>query len=137
MIFQDIINAVVLNALLFTYAEKEHIYTSMVKDFNEYSKEKNLNIELNLISLTPLNTTINISNYSSMIKTLINKRSKKYDIYFYYGSFTYEYGKHFEDLKKYSEIINNFEPETIKSICTYDNKIVGFVYIILFFNIFN
>jgi len=121
-----IINAVILKALLFTYAEKEHIYTSMVKDFNEYSKEKNLDIEINLISLTPLNTTINISNYSSMIKTLTNKKSKKYDIYFYYGSFTYEYGKHFEDLKKYSEITNNFEPETIKSICSYDNRIVGF-----------
>jgi len=123
-----VIKAIVINALIYTYSDKEPIYTSLAKDFNEYSKEMKLDIELNLVALTQLNSTTYIGNYSSMIETLIKKRSKKYDIYFYYGSYTEEYGMHFEDLKGYlsQEFINNFEQETIESVCTYKDKIVGF-----------
>ncbi|KAL6630325.1 periplasmic binding protein-like II [Neocallimastix californiae] len=62
-----------------------------------------------------------------MIENLLFRNSVKYDIYFYYGSYTEKYGPYFVNLEKYlsKEHIEKFDKDVIKNVCLYNNVIVG------------
>ncbi|OUM59304.1 hypothetical protein PIROE2DRAFT_15192 [Piromyces sp. E2] len=119
--------AIQLNALGFIYIERIHLYTSFVKNFNKYAKENNLDIDLKITILTPLNSTSSIDNYSSMIQSLIQRKSTKYDIFFYYSSYSKEFGEHFVNLKDYlnEEHINNYDSNILLQTSMYKDKLVG------------
>eukprot|EP00833_Pecoramyces_ruminatium_P013756 jgi/Orpsp1_1/1187788/evm.model.d7180000060183.1 len=99
----------------------------MENEFNKYAKNNNLDITLKLTALTLSSTTSYINNYNSMIETLLKKHSKKYDIFFYYGSYTTKYGPYFVDLEQYlsKEHIEKFDSNTLNKICIYNNKVVS------------
>jgi len=121
-----------INGLAFTYNERVQFYTRLMNEFNRYAEKNNLNIKFQLTTLTPNNSTSYLNNYSNMIENLLFRNSVKYDIYFYYGSYTEKYGPYFVNLEKYlsKEHIEKFDKDVIKNVCLYNNVIVGLVNII-------
>jgi len=67
LIYLKTINAVTINALAFSYSAKAPLFSPLIGGFNEYAKKKNLDINLNLTILTPLNSTTNLDNYAQTI----------------------------------------------------------------------
>ncbi|ORX79252.1 periplasmic binding protein-like II [Anaeromyces robustus] len=122
-----IIKAITINALAFTYTQKITLYNALTEAFNQYSQKNNLDIYLNLIILSPDNSTSYINNYGSTIDSLLSKQSNKYDVYFYYDAYTKNYGPHFLNLEEHfpKEHFDMFDPGFIRSSCSYNNKIVG------------
>jgi len=116
-------------AITFTYYEDGNSYhRPLIEGFNEYSKEKGLGINMELVVLTPLNSTSDIENYGTTIESLLVKKSEKYDIYFFYAAYSKKYYNHFIDLRNYlpKESIEAFDEDIIKHQCTsYNNKLVG------------
>ena len=119
------------------------MFSPLISGFNEYSKKKNLNIELKLNILTPLNSTTDLDNYSDTIVNYISKQIKQkntnsisekinYDIFFYYGSYSPKYVSHFLNLKQNitQKCINKFSKDIMQSLI-YDDILVGFVTISL------
>jgi len=64
-----------------------------------------------------------------MIDNLLQKKTKKYDIFFYYGTYTKRYGKYFINLEDWlpKEHIDMYDPQIISKSCLYNNKVVGLV----------
>jgi len=118
-----------LNAITFTYYEDGNSYhRSLINGFNEYSKEKGLGINVDLIVLTPDNSTSDIESYGTTIESLLVKKSEKYDLYFFYASYTKKYAKHFIDLREYlpKESIEVFDQSVLQHQCTsYNDELVG------------
>jgi len=90
-----------VTALTFSYTEKKYFYISLQNAFNEYSKNYGLDINLDITVLTPENSTALIIDYSTTMDDLLTRKATKYDIYFYYGSYSYKYSKHLVDLNEY------------------------------------
>jgi len=85
---------------------------------------------VDLIVLTPENSTSDIENYGTTIESLLAKKSEKYDIYFFYASYSKKYYNHFIDLRKYlpKESIELFDESILQHQCTsYNDKLVGLV----------
>jgi len=120
------INATTVTGMVFSFTEEETFYNTLFNAFNVYSRENNLNIDLNINILTPDNSTSAINSYGSTVDSLLKRKSTKYDLYFYYASYTNKYGKHLLDLNEYlpQEYINLFGEE-ILTCSTHDNKLVG------------
>lgn len=115
--------------MAFTYIEKLYIYNPLISAFNKYAEDNNLDIYLKLTILSPNNSTSIINNYGSTVDSLLSKQSDKYDLYFYYDSYTKRYGPHFLYLDKYipKEHINMYDNGIIENSCIYNNHIVGLV----------
>jgi len=129
IIITDRINAITINAIAYTYTEETHIYTPLVNEFNKYSIENNLNITINLIIFTPMNSSSGVDDFGSMIETLFKKSSDKYDLYFYDNIYSRRFEPYLIDLKDKlpEDYINEYNPNIISQACTYNNKIVGLV----------
>ncbi|ORX80130.1 periplasmic binding protein-like II [Anaeromyces robustus] len=118
---------VTVNAIAFTYDTNGEVYSFIVKDFNDYSKENNLDIILNLNLFTPSNSTTNINDYGSMVEQLLTKRSERYDIYFYDNIYSTRFGSHFLNLEKIldEDHIKMYNEDVISLSCTYNGVYVG------------
>jgi len=68
-------------------------------------------------------------NYSNLVDSLLKKKTIKYDLFFYYGSFNNVYGPNLVDLKTLlsEEHLNMYDSGVIRNSCTYENKIIGMV----------
>jgi len=117
----------VVKAIAFIYDEKSEIYTPLINAFNEYSKEKNLDIRAELVLLTPQNSTSSVDSYGSLIDHLLQNKSRKYDIYFYYGGYTTKYGEHLADLKEYvpKDHLNLYNYDYLEYCNVYKDQLVG------------
>ncbi|OUM58475.1 hypothetical protein PIROE2DRAFT_16237, partial [Piromyces sp. E2] len=122
-----IINAVTIKAIAYTYTEEIHIYTPLVNKFNNFSNENKLNITLELIVFTPMNSSANVDDFESAIETILNKNPDKYDIYFYDNIYSKKFGTYLIDLKEElpEEHINEYNPNFLSQACSCNNKIVG------------
>ncbi|ORX66087.1 periplasmic binding protein-like II [Anaeromyces robustus] len=117
----------VIKAITYTYYGDSY-YQGLVDAFNEYSEINNLDIELQLKVLTPENSTSEVDDYGFTLDALISKKSKKYDIYIFYGAYSKKFGEHLADLNNYlsKNHINKFDNGILSGICTsLDNKLVG------------
>ncbi|ORX79942.1 periplasmic binding protein-like II [Anaeromyces robustus] len=87
----------------------------------------NINIRINLNLLSASNTTFSTFGFSSMIESLLKKKSPKYDIYFYDSSFISKYGPYLIDLQEWlpEEHINIYDQNIINQTCIYNDKLVG------------
>lgn len=105
------------------------LFTNFIKDFNSFSSENNLNINVKLNLFSNLNSTINYNDYASMIEVLLKRNSRKYDIYLYDNIYTENYGKYLIDLKKYlpEDHIKMYDSNVLSQTCSYNNKLVGLV----------
>jgi len=121
---------IVLNVMFYSYYNIEDGYYRLLSNgFNEYSKEKGLNIYVNLEVLTPENSPLDFGNYGTTIDAFLLKKSPKYDIYFYYSAYSKKYGNHFLNLKDYlpEEYIKGFDERILNEACSYNNELVGVV----------
>jgi len=106
-------------------------HRKMVNEFNNnYSIVKNLNIEVDFLTLTPLTSSAIIGDYGSTIEQLLKKHSSNFDVLYYYSAYSKLYGEHFINLEEYlpEEYINQYDKRLLKEICSSkDNRIVGLV----------
>ncbi|ORY37851.1 periplasmic binding protein-like II [Neocallimastix californiae] len=118
---------VTLNTISFSYSVETEIYSYLVNEFNQYSKENNLNITLKLNLLNSSNSTNHINDYGSLIGSLLKKETKRYDIYFYDIVYSQLFGPFFMDLKKWlpKELINEYDTRFFIPACIYKDKLVG------------
>ncbi|ORY16051.1 periplasmic binding protein-like II [Neocallimastix californiae] len=123
----DYTEEITINAISFVYGGNADLYPEIVNEFNKYSQKNDLDINLKLTILTTENSTIELTNYGSMIDMLLMKKSTKYDLYLYFDSYTSIYGPHFINLENILEedYIKMFSPELLNIGCKYNNKIVG------------
>lgn len=82
-----------------------------------------------MTTLTTNNSTSEINNYGSIIEALLNKKSSKYDIYFYYASYTKKLGYFFENLTNWipQNHIDMYDHGIINNSCKYEDTVVGLV----------
>ncbi|ORX45738.1 periplasmic binding protein-like II [Piromyces finnis] len=116
--------AIVINAVIYAYDSNNEYFTSLVNDFNEYSKTNSLNITINLNAITALEGDSN--DFSSFIGAHFAKKLKKYDIFFNSARVSSIYASHYEDLKKYLSIdySKQFHPEIYKA-CVNEERLIG------------
>ncbi|ORX81334.1 periplasmic binding protein-like II, partial [Anaeromyces robustus] len=134
------VKSVVLNALAFTENEDVQIYTYVVNDFNNYSKNANLNITINLNLLSPANSTADTVDFFSLMDSYLQKKSTRYDIYFYDLIYTTEFEHYFLNLKEWipQDHIDMFPYAEKSESFFYNNKLVGLPvyldYTVLYYN---
>ncbi|KAG4085088.1 periplasmic binding protein-like II [Neocallimastix lanati (nom. inval.)] len=116
-----------LDTLALSLDGNNDLFTNFIKDFNSFSSENNLNINVKLNLFSNLNSTINYNDYASMIEVLLKRNSRKYDIYLYDNIYTENYGKYLIDLKKYlpEDHIKMYDSNVLSQTCSYNNKLVG------------
>jgi len=121
------LKALTIKALVFTYTEKTFLYTPLMNAFNKYSIENNLDIQFELTLLTPQNATSEVHNTGYFMDSLLEKGSDKYDLYFYYGSYSKRYGPHLIDLRQYipDEHISMYDSNILDENCSFEDKLVG------------
>jgi len=129
----ETVKATIINALAFSVIEKTQIYTYLINNFNDYSIKNNLNITLNLNLLTPKNSTVNRDEFFSLIDSFLQKKSNKYDIYFYDNIYTPKFEPYFLDLNKLlpKEHINLYKSIENYESYSYNNKLVGLVNLLI------
>jgi len=120
----------------------ENSYYKVISNaFNEYSREKGLGIEVKLKVLTPETAESDRESYSSTIDTLLLKKSNKYDLYFYFSTYTKVYGNHFINLEDYlpKEYSDVFDEIILNKGCSSNGKLLAlviYIYILYLIHIF-
>jgi len=119
--------AVDLNILLATIEDSLSPFQEYVDDFNEYSKENKLDINLTLKSMTTENFSLSIENSQMMFDNLVRRRKSQYDIYIYDAAWTPKYCSHFIDLSKElgESHIKNFNDSILSELNQCGDKIAG------------
>jgi len=118
--------------------DRKTSYTTIVSQFNDYSKEKGLNIELNIEVFSPSNSSSFSVEFGSVLDHILKKRNKKYDIIFYDSMYFSKYSPHLVDLKEYipDDQIALFSDKIVSQSCLYEDRLVGLVNSINFFFFF-
>ncbi|OUM58195.1 hypothetical protein PIROE2DRAFT_16604, partial [Piromyces sp. E2] len=114
-------------ATAFSYDRGGGAVSSLIKKFNKYSKENNLDIEIELNLYTEVNSTKLVTDYGSTIEYLLKQGSTKYDIFFHDVMYNRRYSSYFIDLSKYlsKEHIEMYAEGITEKACTYENRWVG------------
>ncbi|OUM68823.1 hypothetical protein PIROE2DRAFT_3341 [Piromyces sp. E2] len=122
---------IVLNAVALSLNENNHIYSSLISEFNKYSDINNLGVKVKLNVFTLRNSTSIADNFETMIETLLIRKSTKYDLYFYDQIYSNKLGQFFIDLNKYLDVnhIKMFDQNIIEQTCYYKDRLVGIVII--------
>jgi len=111
--------------------DDSQFYTTVQSKFNEYAIKENLNIELDLVTLSNINSTASTSIYDfvTIIDSLYQKKEIKYDIVFYLNYYLDGFDEYFVDLYKYlnEDIINLYDPHVLSLTCIKNNKLIGLV----------
>ena len=105
-------------------------YRLLTDGFNEYSRENDLGINLEIAVMTPEASGKGVKNYGTTVDSLVSKRSTKYDIYFYYSTYSQAYGDNFVNLEDYlsEKDFKAFDERILKEGCYSSNKkIIGLV----------
>ncbi|ORX84161.1 periplasmic binding protein-like II [Anaeromyces robustus] len=121
------IRATIIDALAFSYSPETHIYGYLINEFNKYSEENGLDVQVNLNLISKLNGTSLIDGYGSMLETLLIKKSTRYDLFFYDNCDTFILGSHYIDLYDWlsKDHIDMYDMNIIKQTCFYNDKLVG------------
>jgi len=111
--------------------DPETLYKKMMRDFNEYSKNKGLNIEVK-IDITQQSDTYEA--YGSQVEQLLKRRNNKYDFFYFDNAYTQKYGRYLLDLREHlpKEHIDIYDPKILKFACEYDGKLVGLPFTVVY-----
>jgi len=124
----NVVKAITLNALGFSFMEESQFYTVITKDFNDYAEKNNLDIKIDFNVLAPSNSTKSVNDFKSVLDTMHHKHSTKYDIIFYkLSSDLKNFDRYFLDYNKWlpEEHIKMYDPEVLSTRCTVNNTLVG------------
>ncbi|KAL6613001.1 hypothetical protein U3516DRAFT_520519, partial [Neocallimastix sp. 'constans'] len=119
--------AITINTVAIGYYGREDIYRFMTNEFNNYSKENNLNITLSLNTFTPENSTQEIRDYESTLEILFKKGSNKYDFIIYDNVYTPKFCPYLLNLNKYipKNHIDTYNSQILSNVGSCKNEIVG------------
>eukprot|EP00833_Pecoramyces_ruminatium_P004711 jgi/Orpsp1_1/1178743/evm.model.c7180000066564.2 len=123
-----------INAVAFSGNGAAPLYSNFINDFNTYSKENNLNINLNLNFVSNVNLVNGDVEYESFLDTLFMKKSKKYDIIFFDNIYRAKFGSYMLDLKNLlpKEHIDMYMEGIANQTCIFNNRIIGLPVVIDF-----
>jgi len=64
-----------------------------------------------------------------MVESLLIKKNKHYDIYFYENTSLSLYSPFLLDLNEHlpKSFINLYDPKVVRELCTYDDRLIGIV----------
>jgi len=84
--------------------------------------------------ITDSNFTMEVTNYESILLSMFQKQSSKYDIIFYDNIYSIQFGPHLVPLndKLSSEHIKMYLEGIASQTCVYNKKLIGLVNIIYF-----
>ncbi|ORY27406.1 hypothetical protein LY90DRAFT_513452 [Neocallimastix californiae] len=121
------VQAITINTVAIGYYGREDIYRFMTNEFNNYSKENNLNITLSLNTFTPENSTQEIRDYESTLEILFKKGSNKYDFIIYDNVYTPKFCPYLLNLNKYipKNHIDTYNSQILSNVGSCKNEIVG------------
>ncbi|ORX85070.1 hypothetical protein BCR32DRAFT_242068 [Anaeromyces robustus] len=127
MIHIDIVKSVDINAVVFSGNGAYNAFTEIVNEFNNYSKNNNLDINIHLTALLLNNFTSTLTDYETFLDYLFTKKSNKYDLIVYDNIYKKRYGPHLLDLKNIlpKEHIDMYMKGISNQTCIYNDKIIG------------
>jgi len=107
------------------------LYYPLIKQFNKFSKQNKLNINVHLNLFSEANSTTLVSDYESLLEASFKMNKKfEYDIIFYDNVYTTRFGQHLANLKGLipDELIDLYKPGIASRSCVYGkDKWVGLV----------
>jgi len=107
------------------------LYYPLIKQFNKFSKQNKLNINVHLNLFSDANSTTLVSDYESLLEASFKMNKKfEYDIIFYDNVYTTRFGQHLANLKGLipDEHIDLYKPGIASRSCVYGkDKWVGLV----------
>jgi len=122
------LKAIEIKGLAYLYDIKVDMFNNIIKAYNKYSKENNLDITLDVELFTSANTTI-YEDFSAYLEALFKNKSsrKRYDIFFYFDTYRYQYGKQFINLFDYlsEDRIDIYERSILNEGCILNNNLIG------------
>jgi len=120
-----LINALTLNAIVDPNLTDQCNF--LINMFNIYATENNIDITIRLTVMSPENTA---NDYATAMELLLNKKSLKYDLYFYDSVYSAKFGKHFTNLYEYlpREHINMYNSNIISNSCIYNSHLIGLIH---------
>ncbi|KAL6600107.1 periplasmic binding protein-like II [Neocallimastix sp. 'constans'] len=115
--------AIVINGITNT-CYKYDLYSRYISEFNKYSNTNNLNITLNLEVFTKENSTVVVSEYETVLESLLKRKTTQYDLFFYDNIFTFKYGPHLLPLKEWlpEDHFKIYEGAQILKTCYYNDS---------------
>ena len=129
------IRAITIKGIAYLYDIKIATFSNLVNAYNRYSEEKNLDIKLEVELFTSSNSTV-YTDFGAFLDSIFKNKSTrtKYDMFFYFDTYTERFGSHFINVEKYisSEHIDLFERSIIDTSCLWKKTVVGLVIIITF-----
>jgi len=116
-----------LNALGISYSDDSQFYTALRDEFYKYAQRENLDIEINLTTVSNTNSTASPIAFKEQLSVLHKKKNKKYDLFFYDNQYIKDLDKYFVDLSNYieEEHINQYDSNILSLICYENNKLIG------------
>ncbi|ORX83237.1 hypothetical protein BCR32DRAFT_267123 [Anaeromyces robustus] len=88
-----------VNAILYSQNGSFTTLINIINDFNIYSKNNNLDINIITNVITQSNFTHSLTDYETLLDYLFLKKSEKYDIIFYDNIYRMRFAPHLIDLK--------------------------------------
>ncbi|OUM64133.1 hypothetical protein PIROE2DRAFT_9171 [Piromyces sp. E2] len=115
-----------VNFAYFAYDEIFGYFDGIINDFNNYSKENDLNITLNRVSFTYVNTTTSTNEYSTAIEYLLRSKSTKYDIFTMDTVYSPRFSKYVADLRLYisKELVEKYLQGNVSKNGIFEDKLV-------------
>jgi len=80
--------------------------------------------------LSPQISTADLDDYGTTIDSLLLKKNQKYDMFFYFSTYSKKYASHLVNLRDYlsEEYINVFDENVLKNGCSsYDDELIALV----------
>jgi len=127
---KGLIQAIKINLAANSVHIYDTLYSTLRDEFNKYSKENNLGIELEMNLFSDQNVTAdNVNEYGTTIDSYLLKNSNKYDIYCYDPLYTIKFSPHLLNLemelpKAHMDLYSSGDA---KKVGAYNNKWVGIV----------
>ncbi|OUM60151.1 hypothetical protein PIROE2DRAFT_14142 [Piromyces sp. E2] len=120
-------NVITIQAISNNENNIDNILSLIQNEFNHHSEKNNLKIKFEINSLSSDNSTISTTDYESSIETLLERKTPKYDLYFYDNIYTTKFGPYLLNLNDeiQKEIIDLYKPGIASQICVYNNEWVG------------
>jgi len=126
-----LVNGITVNFFGFACEANDNYLEGLVSDFNEYSNNNNLDIDVHKILISSANSTTSIDEYSNSIEALLNKGSDKYDLLMINSLYVNHLRDFIAELDKYvsKDIIDKYIKGVTSKIGFIDDKLLAIVYI--------
>ncbi|ORX86176.1 periplasmic binding protein-like II [Anaeromyces robustus] len=126
-ILTSIVKSINIKAISIDVSD-DGVVSTLVNDFNDYSIKNNLNITLDLTLFTSKNSTVHTTGDTITIQSLLENKSRKYDLYIYTFPYAPQFSEHLLDLNNYisKDIINLYDSEIFRETNIINNRLIGF-----------